>query len=97
MYGKKLALWWSIGQLVKMKNELYLDSKNIITLMMYTGYALVYYNYGEVIGRLQGMTLNTKNVATWSDAKNLKIQKNLINVYHKQVLKSSSFNFFWHE
>ena len=63
MYGKKLALW-SIGQLVKMKNELYLDSKNIITLMMYTGYALVYYNYGEVIGRLQGMTLKTKNVAT---------------------------------
>ena len=31
--------------------------------------------------------------ASWDDPKKLKNQKNLINAYHKQLLKSSSFNF----
>ena len=49
----------------------------------------------DYITREHGKTDGKYFWASWDDPKKLKNQKNLINAYHKQFLKSSSFNFFF--
>ena len=51
-------------------------------------------NVNFVSRNKQTMTLENKNGTSWSDPKKFKNQKNLMNVHHKQFLKSSSFPFF---